>query len=443
MKSIFSNSESEIPKNSRRQFLQKGAQTATAIWGGLALTGCGGGGGGGGGGAITPSGAGLFPASGNSNGQAAVPALENSAPQSVNNSSAENSPGPAAGGTVDETFSSVTTHPVIQSFVPSAEVPGKLIVITGAKFDSTAVVSFGGVAATKVSVDSDTRISVTVPALAASGPITVKTKAGASQSSAQFSVLSAPAPAAGYRLAWHDEFDGTSLDKRRWRAHGGTRGDATHAPDAIEVANGVLTISTYTDPETGKHCTGFLDTNTGDQGRFTFGYFEARVRFVSMPGQWSAFWLMSNMNKVYVPEDPSLGVEIDIIEHRAVVENNAGNVRNQHSSAIHWNGYAKDEMQTVGSGQKQLPAGQSFAEWHTVGVLWTPSGYQFFFDGNPYWDTTMGLSMSPEFIRLTSEIKDLYWAGNIPAEGYGRLGASTNGTMQIDWVRVWQLPTPP
>lgn len=232
------------------------------------------------------------------------------------------------------------------------------------------------------------------------------------------------------------------MNSRNWSARVGERDDSIQTPDAVDVSNSILAISSYTDPATGKHYTGFLDTNTSPGCKFIFGYIEARIRFENRPGQWSAFWLQSSKNGVRTPPDPTAGVEIDIIEHRAVVANNRVDVSNQHSSAVHWNGYGP-ERRSVGSGVKTLPAGESFSDWHTVGLLWTRDKYQFYLDATQYWETTEGISTSDEFIGLTTEVKDKDWAGDIPPGGYGARGASSNPVMQVDWVRAWQLPSTP
>ena len=425
MKSIELISKSLVAESSRRNFLQMGAQTATVFLGGSALAGCGGGG----------SSSGPTAGVGNLLPPATNPSGNDSSPPATG-SSVENQPTSHGAATTAEDFSPTATSPIIRSFSPSAEVVGNVIVITGSRFDSTASVSFGAVSATQFRVDSATQISVTVPASATSGPVIVRTAGGAVRSSAHFSVLTAPTPATGYRLAWHDEFDGTSVDGQKWRMVNEKRDDAQQTPSAIDVADGIVTISTYTDA--GTHYTGWLDTNKDPGCKFTFGYIEARVRFVNAPGQWSAFWLMSNSNRAYTPENPAAGVEIDIIEHRAVGANNVGDFSNRHSSAVHWNGYKEGEKKSAGSGVKPLPVGESFSEWHTAGVLWTPDKYQFFLDGKQFWETSEGISKSPEYILLTTEIKDQDWAGNIPPEGYGRRGASSNPVMQVDWVRLWQ-----
>lgn len=375
-------------KSSRRRFLAESAQVASALLSSVVLAGCGGG----------NSDSGTSSDNGNS--------------------------------------STLAASPTIQSFSPSAEAPGNVVVITGANFDTSASISFGGVAATQFSVDSATQISAIVPASATTGPITVRTTGGAVQSGAPLTVLSAPAVAAGYRLAWHDEFDGNGMNGSRWKIGSAVRDSATQTANAINIANSVLTISTYTDPSTGTHYTGWLDTSSSYQ--FTFGYIEAHMRFVNSPGQWSAFWLQSHNNKASTPPNPAAGVEVDIVEHRAVTANNASDISKQYVCNLHWNGYVSGQEQSAGSGLLALPAGESFSDWHTVGMLWTSSGYEFYLDGTLVWSSTTGVSLSSEFIRLTSEIRDSDWAGNIPTGGYGPLGASTNPVMQIDWVRVWQ-----
>ncbi|MBB4221760.1 family 16 glycosylhydrolase [Variovorax guangxiensis] len=409
--------QSAIPEKSRRQFLQKGAQAATALLGTSVIGACGGGGDGGSGAASTSSLAALLPASANPAGPI----------------SPESSAAPPAAA-----MPALAKSPVIHSFSPSLEKRGKVIVISGAEFDSSASVCFGEVVATRFSVDSPNQISVFVPDSAKDAEIIVRTAGGEARSSRKFEVALVPESARDYRLAWHDEFEGSALDPAKWAAVTGVRANAVQTPEAATVADSVLKISTYTDPSAGTHHTGFL--RTARLYEFRFGYIEARVRFASKPGQWSAFWLMSNANKAATPPDPAAGVEVDIIEHREFSENDAGKINNQFSSAVHWNGYETGKTISRNTGQQQLPAGQSFSEWHTVGLLWTPEGYEFYLDGaaTPYATIKEGVSLSNQYIKLTCEIKDHGWAGNIPSSGYGPLGAGTNATMEVDWVRVWQ-----
>src|SRR6266446_7548496 len=88
--------------------------------------------------------------------------------------------------------------------------------------------------------------------------------------------LAVAEPPPEYQLKWADEFDGTQLDLQKWKIWlPGKRRDAINTPDAVTVADGRLTITTYT--EGGKHYTGMIST----QGIFetSFGYYEARIQW--------------------------------------------------------------------------------------------------------------------------------------------------------------------
>ena len=82
--------------------------------------------------------------------------------------------------------------PVINSFAPASGPVGTPVVIAGANFTGASAVQFGGVAAT-YTVDADSRISATVPAGAATGPIAVTTPVGTGTSAGQFKVTAGPA----------------------------------------------------------------------------------------------------------------------------------------------------------------------------------------------------------------------------------------------------------
>lgn len=242
-------------------------------------------------------------------------------------------------------------------------------------------------------------------------------------------------PRPGYRLVWHDEFDGMALDASKWTAYAGARRAAQNAVDAVAVADGVLTITTYT--EDGVHFTGFLDT----AGKFlsAYGWFEARIRFDSSPGEWGAFWLQSPTMGNPVGDVGTAGAEIDVVEHR--FSDTAGaDISNSYGINLHWDGYGTSHRHAGGRGVPVAGADSLQGGWHTYAVLWTPERYTFFLNGVAQWATQTGVSRRSEFIKLTCEVQDASWAGHIPAGGYGPRGRSTT-RMQVDWVRVWQ-PVP-
>jgi len=263
-----------------------------------------------------------------------------------------------------------------------------------------------------------------VALLVSSGCVAVRTAAN--------SPASIPAPRPGYRLAWHDEFDGSALDTAAWTVYAGPRRAARNAPDAIAVAGGMLTITTYSD--SGIHFTGLLDT--AGKLRWTYGWFEARVRFESSPGEWGAFWMNSPAMGSSVGDPGAAGAEIDVVEHRS--RDAAGaDISNSYVTNVHWDGYGADHKHDGGGGAPAAGAASLQGGWHIYALLWTPGRYEFYLDGVRQWATAEGLSRRPEFIKLSCEVQDGGWAGQIPAGGYGTRQQSTT-RMQVDWVRVWQ-----
>ena len=82
--------------------------------------------------------------------------------------------------------------PVITSFSPASGYVGSSVVLTGTGFTGATQVTFNGTAATVVAVNSDTQITVTVPAGASTGPIRVTTPVSTGVSVTSFTVVPAP-----------------------------------------------------------------------------------------------------------------------------------------------------------------------------------------------------------------------------------------------------------
>lgn len=241
-----------------------------------------------------------------------------------------------------------------------------------------------------------------------------------------------PLPPAGYRRVWQDEFDARALDYGRWTPLVGPRRSALATPESVSVANGLLTLTTFTDA--GVHKTGFLTT----EGKFAarYGYWEARIRFHDAPGSWCAFWISAA-----TVDDPggnpgTNGTEIDVVEHRVTDPGNWTELADMVALNVNWNGYGPDKR----TAQKvtHLPDGSKVqGEWHTYAVLWTEQGYVYYVDGTELWRPDAPVSHVAEDIRLTCEVDDGAWAGDVPAGGYGTRSASST-KMEVDWVRVWQ-----
>jgi beta-glucanase (GH16 family) len=242
-------------------------------------------------------------------------------------------------------------------------------------------------------------------------------------------------PPPGYALVWEEPFDGSALDPSRWTAFSGSRQDAVNTPAAVQVQNGELVVTTYT--QGGVHYTGFLST----EGKFQalYGYFEARIRFHDAPGSWCAFWLSAPTIGNPLGDPGKAGVEIDVVEHRATDQGGWDALEDMLALNLNWDGYGehKKNLQKVTA----LPDGAPVqGDWHVYGVLWTESGYTFYADDMALWSLDAPVSHRPEDVHLTCEVADASWAGYVPKGGYGSREAST-ARMEVDWVRVWQPQT--
>jgi len=78
--------------------------------------------------------------------------------------------------------------PTFPSFSPNSGPVGTPVVLTGTGLTQTTKVTFGGVKATNVTVNSDSQITVYVPTGAKTGKIVITTKGGAAKSKTDFTV---------------------------------------------------------------------------------------------------------------------------------------------------------------------------------------------------------------------------------------------------------------
>ena len=234
-----------------------------------------------------------------------------------------------------------------------------------------------------------------------------------------------------YSLVFQDEFDGEVLDTTVWGFHNiGKRRDAVNVKEACLInENGELEIRNWTKFKGNDtiHHAGMIETKVN----FTFGYYEARIKFNIEMGSWGAFWIMyHNTRGPFTSEDNPMkdGVEIDIVEFVPTNSRYA-------SQNLHWNGYGEFHQQL---GTDQLLNGE-LEGYHVYSLLWTPEKYVFYIDGEPTWTVQEAISHMPEFVILSTEIEDKSWGGNnsIPKEGYGTF-EDTKNIMYVDYVRVFQ-----
>jgi uncharacterized repeat protein (TIGR03803 family) len=91
------------------------------------------------------------------------------------------------GGTLDSNVK-FRVLPQIKSFQPPSGPVGTVVTITGVSLTQTTAVTFGGVKASSFTVNSDTQVTVTVPAGAKTGKIGITTPGGMATSATSFTV---------------------------------------------------------------------------------------------------------------------------------------------------------------------------------------------------------------------------------------------------------------
>ena len=242
------------------------------------------------------------------------------------------------------------------------------------------------------------------------------------------------APPAGYYQVWNDEFSGTSLDTTKWDYWlPGARRNAVNIADAVSVGGGNLTITTYTSNSV--NYTSMIATDGTFRPRF--GYWETSIAWGDTNGMWSAMWMQSPTMGTYLNDAFVSGSEIDVAEHRSTDGTSNGDIINVVQPNVHWNGYAGS---AASSGGNNYGSGLG-SGFHTYGLQWTPANYTIYIDGNNvrnwnYAQNAVPVSLSTEWMILSSEVQNNLWSGAIPTGGYGSLATSTT-KMSVDYVRYY------
>lgn len=285
---------------------------------------------------------------------------------------------------------------------------------------------------------------------------------------------------------FEDNFDGTSLDRNKWQVRYGPRWRKVPngainemswtGEESILVRNGNLELIAHTDP-TGRNRAGYIQTGRtfkdnnpdditdarlldGYNGDFeqAYGYWESRVKFTSMPGQWSAFWVHSygmvdigdDATRINKPE--IYGTEYDVAEHSAIRQ--GANVTGQIGTVAHANGYERYQRSNANYANTASlsPSYQDPSQFHVYGMLWTPTYVKMYIDGNLVHTETdpAMVSKARHGAIFSNDIgaggalfpdNGRNWFGYVPAGGYGSKETS-NAKLTADYIRVWQLKGP-
>jgi beta-glucanase (GH16 family) len=248
-----------------------------------------------------------------------------------------------------------------------------------------------------------------------------------------------PVPA-GWKLVWHDEFDGAAVDPARWgfqvNGAGGGNNELQYYTDRDAnafVENGSLVIRALRETYTGGDGTrSYTSARLYSQGTgsWKYGRFEIRARLPRGQGLWPAIWMMPLLS-VYGPW-PASG-EIDIMEL-------LGHEPDKVYGTIHYGGASPVHVQSGAS--FTLPSG-SFAEaYHLFAFEWDTTAMRWFVDDSLYSTKTQSVWYTQGHDRPAPFDQAFYLILNVAVGGNwpGSPDASTvfPQDMAVDYVRVFQ-----
>ncbi len=219
----------------------------------------------------------------------------------------------------------------------------------------------------------------------------------------------------GWRLIWHDEFDGPALDDIKWRAEDAAleknNEQQYYTPEDVFVRGGNLVLRSQRRERGGRpYTSGLVET----KGRFSFrfGRVEVRAKLPGTKGVWPAHWML--------PADGSWPPEIDFMEL-------LGHEPNRVYQTNHW-GRDYTEHQYDG----KMTEGPDFtAGFHTFAVEWEPEEIRWFVDGKHTHTMRSNVPTKPFFIILNTAV-----GGDWP--GFPDATTVLPQEHLVDYVRVWQ-----
>jgi hypothetical protein len=247
--------------------------------------------------------------------------------------------------------------------------------------------------------------------------------------------------AAGYKLVFGDDFDGTSLgpDWAFRNKQPETRACSKPSFDQVKVSGGSVHLSVARDasvvPNVTDDCPDghFLNgmIGTDNTKSFLHGIFAARIKFHPHQGAHGSFWMQpAPVKRATDPNDPfDKGVEIDVIEYFGEGWKNGGLSHFIHfqpadGKRIRAGGYIQAASDALNGG------GRPQDRYHVYSVEWTAQQYIFRVDGKETFRTDRGMSGRAEYFIL-SLLSSAYELPKITDDVLPM-------TMSVDWVRAWQ-----
>lgn len=245
----------------------------------------------------------------------------------------------------------------------------------------------------------------------------------------------------GYKLLWHDEFDGTELDRSIWNVETHEPGwvnnelqEYVDSEENIQVKDGALVISskkTVNDDGTISYTSGRV--NTQNKQDFKYGRVQFRAKVPTGKGYLPAAWMMPTDESLY-GQWPRCG-EIDVMEV-------LGNATETTYGTIHF-GNPHSESQ----GKYTLESGTFADSYHVFTCDWEPGRIVWYVDGkkiheaNDWYSTTVNkgtVTYPAPFDQPFYVILNLAVGGNWPGNPDDDADYINTEKLTVDYVRVYQ-----
>jgi beta-glucanase (GH16 family) len=218
-----------------------------------------------------------------------------------------------------------------------------------------------------------------------------------------------------FALAFHDEFDGTSLNTALWNDH--IWWDRSDPDINYGVENGMLKIWPSAP---------FVSRTIDTDGKYyqTYGYFEIDAKLPVGAGVWPAFWL-------YNHDDPLWNPEMDIME----AYGGAGAESGWSDVNFHPVAYGATTWIAEGEvlGMEMIQTPDLSLSFHKYGLKWSEAQLTYYFDGVPM--MTLDERMSDRMYILL----DLAFGNNSGLPSVSGTPQGKGNAFEINYVRAWQF----
>jgi beta-glucanase (GH16 family) len=268
--------------------------------------------------------------------------------------------------------------------------------------------------------------------------------AAAQSLSANNYAVDAPMPAHSSRLIWSDEFNGPSLDMSKW-SFDTSRNKlgwynkeleyySANRRENLRLENGRLIIELRKDPEAiskfadwGKQQYSSAKIITRGKAAFKYGFVEVSAKLPCARGTWPAIWMLPETESAW----PN-GGEIDILEQ-------VGSQPNVAHATVHTALFNHTRHNGRGA---ETPVPTACSALHRYQLAWTPAAITMGVDDHAYMqvrnDQPGGRGAWP-FDSPFYLILNLAMGGDWAA-AKGIDDAALPQRMEVDYVRVWQMP---